>query len=58
VKIQVHGNPPADATPTIEEGAVEDGKFVAVFRRDGVPAAVLGWNAPIQMPAYRKLLLR
>ena len=57
VKLQVHGHLSADCTPTVEEGAVEDGKFVAVFRRDGAPSAVLGWSAPARMPAYRKLLL-
>ena len=57
VKLQVHGDLSAECTPTIEEGSVEDGKFVAVFRRDGVPSAVLGWSAAARMPGYRKLLL-
>jgi 3-phenylpropionate/trans-cinnamate dioxygenase ferredoxin reductase component len=57
VKLQVHGDLSADCTPTIEEGSVEDGKFVAVFRRDGVPSAVLGWSSAARMPGYRKLLL-
>jgi hypothetical protein len=41
----------------IEEGSPADGKFVALYRIDGAPAAVLGWNAPARMPRYRKLLL-
>ena len=62
VKIQVHGELSADCSVTIEEGTVEegtagDGKFVALFHRDGVPTAVLGWNAPARMPLYRKRLL-
>jgi len=57
VKLQVHGDLSADCTPTIEEGSVEAGKFVAVFRRDGVPSAVLGWSSAARMPGYRKLLL-
>jgi NADPH-dependent 2,4-dienoyl-CoA reductase/sulfur reductase-like enzyme len=57
VKLQVHGDLSADCTPTIEEGSVEGGKFVAVFRRDGVPSAVLGWSSAARMPGYRKLLL-
>jgi 3-phenylpropionate/trans-cinnamate dioxygenase ferredoxin reductase component len=57
VKLQVHGDLSAECTATIEEGSVEDGKFVALFRRDGVVSAVLGWSAPAKMPGYRKLLL-
>jgi NADPH-dependent 2,4-dienoyl-CoA reductase/sulfur reductase-like enzyme len=57
VKLQVHGDPDPSDTVTIEEGAIEDGKFVALFHRDGVPSAVLGWNAPARMPAYRRQLL-
>jgi 3-phenylpropionate/trans-cinnamate dioxygenase ferredoxin reductase component len=57
VKIQVHGDLTASDTVTLEEGSVADGKFVALFHRDGVPTAVLGWNAPARMPVYRKQLL-
>jgi hypothetical protein len=57
VKIQVHGDLAPSDTVTIEEGAIEDGKFVALFHRDGVPTAVLGWNAPARIPVYRKQLL-
>jgi hypothetical protein len=57
VKIQVHGDlDPSDAV-TVADGAIEDGKFVALFHRDGVPTAVLGWNAAGRMPFYRKQLL-
>ena len=57
VKIQVHGDLTASDAVTIEEGSVADGKFVALFHRDGVPTAVLGWSAPARMPVYRKQLL-
>jgi NADPH-dependent 2,4-dienoyl-CoA reductase/sulfur reductase-like enzyme len=57
VKLQVHGDLTASDSVTIEEGAVGDGKFVALYHRDGVPTAVLGWSAPARMPAYRKQLL-
>jgi 3-phenylpropionate/trans-cinnamate dioxygenase ferredoxin reductase component len=57
VKLQVHGDLTGSDTVTVEEGAIGDGKFVALFHRDGVPTAVLGWNAPARMPAYRKQLL-
>ena len=57
VKLQVHGDLSDDATVTIAEGAVADGKFVALFHRDGVPTAVLGWNAPARVISYRRQLL-
>ncbi|HEY6789490.1 MAG TPA: FAD/NAD(P)-binding oxidoreductase [Trebonia sp.] len=57
VKLQVHGDLTAADTVTVEEGTIGDGKFVALFHRDGVPTAVLGWNAPARMPVYRKQLL-
>jgi NADPH-dependent 2,4-dienoyl-CoA reductase/sulfur reductase-like enzyme len=56
-KIQVHGHLTPDATMSVEEGSVEAGKFVAVFRHDGEPAAVLGWSSASKMPGYRQLLL-
>ena len=57
VKIQVHGHRVDDAEAAIEEGSPADGKFVALFRSDGAPIAVLGWNAPARIIRYRKLLL-
>jgi 3-phenylpropionate/trans-cinnamate dioxygenase ferredoxin reductase component len=57
VKIQVHGYPSDDAEAAIEEGSPGDGKFVALYRKDGTPTAVLGWNSPARLMRYRKLLL-
>jgi 3-phenylpropionate/trans-cinnamate dioxygenase ferredoxin reductase subunit len=57
VKLQVHGELNPLDTVTVAEGAIGDGKFVALFHRDGVLTAVLGWNAAARMPAYRKQLL-
>jgi NADPH-dependent 2,4-dienoyl-CoA reductase/sulfur reductase-like enzyme len=57
VKLQVHGDLDPSCMVTVEEGAIGDGKFVALFHRDGVPTAVLGWNAAARMPAYLKQLL-
>jgi NADPH-dependent 2,4-dienoyl-CoA reductase/sulfur reductase-like enzyme len=57
VKIQVHGHPSIGCEASIEERSPADGKFVALYRLDGAPTAVLGWNAPTRMPRYRKLLL-
>jgi NADPH-dependent 2,4-dienoyl-CoA reductase/sulfur reductase-like enzyme len=56
-KIQVHGHLPEGSAAAIEEGSPDDGKFVAVYQKDDRPVAVLGWNAPARLPAYRKLLL-
>jgi len=57
VKIQVHGRLPDGCEAAIEEGSVDDGKFVALYRAEGLLTAVLGWNAPARVPAYRKLLI-
>ena len=53
----MHGYLPDGCEAAIEEGSPDDGKFVALYRKDGVLTAVLGWNAPARVPAYRKLLL-
>jgi len=57
VKIQVHGHLSDGAEIAIEDGSPDDGKFVALFRKDGAPIAVLGWNSPARLIRYRKLLL-
>jgi 3-phenylpropionate/trans-cinnamate dioxygenase ferredoxin reductase component len=57
VKIQVHGHVSDGAEAAIAEGSPADGKFVALYRKDGAPTAVLGWNSPARLIRYRKLLL-
>jgi 3-phenylpropionate/trans-cinnamate dioxygenase ferredoxin reductase component len=57
VKIQVHGHRSDGAEAVIEEGSPADGKFVALYREEGAPTAVLGWNSPARLIRYRKLLL-
>jgi NADPH-dependent 2,4-dienoyl-CoA reductase/sulfur reductase-like enzyme len=57
VKIQVHGHLAGDCEAAIEEGSVDDGRFVALYRAGGELTAVLGWNATARVPGYRKLLL-
>jgi 3-phenylpropionate/trans-cinnamate dioxygenase ferredoxin reductase component len=57
VKLQVHGHLSDGAEIAIEDGSPADGKFVALFRTDGAPTAVLGWNSPARLIRYRKLLL-
>lgn len=57
VKLQVYGDPDlASGTATIAEGSVDEGRFVALYRKDGIVTAVLGWNAAARLPGYRKLL--
>jgi 3-phenylpropionate/trans-cinnamate dioxygenase ferredoxin reductase component len=57
VKIQVHGHVTDGGELSIEDGSPADGKFVALYREDGAPTAVLGWNSPARLIRYRKLLL-
>ncbi|MGC7101541.1 NAD(P)/FAD-dependent oxidoreductase [Amycolatopsis lurida] len=57
VKIQVHGLIPPDATMTVVEGAIDDGRFVAEYRDGGELTGVLGWNFPARLLAHRKRLL-
>ncbi|WP_026401951.1 NAD(P)/FAD-dependent oxidoreductase [Actinomadura rifamycini] len=57
VKIQAHGVFPEGSDVTIEEGAVEDGRFVALYRSGGALTGVLGWNLPARVMPYRKRLL-
>jgi 3-phenylpropionate/trans-cinnamate dioxygenase ferredoxin reductase subunit len=57
VKLQVHGYPADDAEIAIEDGSPADGKFVALYREDGVPTAVLGWNSPARLVRFRKTFL-
>jgi len=57
VKIQVHGYLADGAEAALEEGSPADGKFVALYRKDGALTAALGWNCPARLIRYRKLLL-
>lgn len=57
VKVQVHGVLPEGSEVTIEEGALGEDRFVALYRKDGVLTGVLGWNAPARVLPYRKLML-
>lgn len=57
VKIQVHGIIPEGSVASVEEGAIGDERFVALYRKNGEPTAVLGWNAPARILPYRKILL-
>ncbi|MFC7328258.1 NAD(P)/FAD-dependent oxidoreductase [Marinactinospora rubrisoli] len=56
-RIHAHGVPSADAEAGVVEGDAADGRFVAVYRRDGRVTAVLGWNMPKQARLRRRELL-
>ncbi|EME62571.1 NAD(P)/FAD-dependent oxidoreductase [Amycolatopsis decaplanina] len=47
-KIHVHGILSADADVSTVEGSVNEGRFVAEYRRNGAVTGVLGWNMPKQ----------
>jgi 3-phenylpropionate/trans-cinnamate dioxygenase ferredoxin reductase component len=57
VKLQVHGHLTDSAEIAIEDGSPADGKFVAVYREDGAPTAVLGWNSPARLVRFRRTFL-
>ncbi|MET7473734.1 FAD-dependent oxidoreductase [Streptomyces sp. NPDC005648] len=56
VKIQFSGHAAGADTVTIEEGTAQDRDVLAVYRRAGVPVAVLGMNQPRQFMRWRKQL--
>ncbi|MFF2364677.1 NAD(P)/FAD-dependent oxidoreductase [Streptomyces sp. NPDC058122] len=56
VKIQFAGHAAAADSVTIEAGAVDDRDVLAVYRRAGVPVAVLGMNQPRLFTRWRKQL--
>ncbi|MGW6281892.1 NAD(P)/FAD-dependent oxidoreductase [Kribbella sp. NPDC055071] len=56
-KIQVHGIPSATAEITVEEGGLEERRFVVHYRQDDRVVAVLGWNMPKQARLHRAALV-
>lgn len=54
VRLQLAGR--ADGQMVIADGAVEDGKFVALYGRDGRVTGALGWNWPAKTVRYRMAL--
>ncbi|MGW2233844.1 NAD(P)/FAD-dependent oxidoreductase [Streptomyces sp. NPDC001759] len=56
-RIQVHGVPGPDADVEIVEGSEDERRFVALYRRQGSPTAVLGWNLPKQTRLHRQALV-
>ncbi|MFI2301711.1 NAD(P)/FAD-dependent oxidoreductase [Actinacidiphila glaucinigra] len=56
VRIQFAGRAAGADTVTVEEGAPEGRDVLAVYRRGGVPVAVLGMNRPRSFTRWRKRL--
>ena len=55
-KIQVIGLPGPDDEVVVVDGSVEEGKFVALYRRGDRLRAALAFSRPRQLMAYRPLL--
>ncbi|MFE7171463.1 NAD(P)/FAD-dependent oxidoreductase [Streptomyces sp. NPDC057616] len=54
VKIQFAGHAAGADSVTVEEGTADDRNVLAVYRRAGVPVAVLGMNQPRLFMRWRK----
>ncbi len=54
VRLQLAGR--ADGDMTIVDGSIDDGKFVALYGRDGQVTGALGWNWPAKAVRYRMAL--
>jgi 3-phenylpropionate/trans-cinnamate dioxygenase ferredoxin reductase subunit len=54
VRIQVAGRAVGDMV--IADGAIDDGKFVALYGSDGQVCGALGWNWPAKTVRYRMAL--
>jgi 3-phenylpropionate/trans-cinnamate dioxygenase ferredoxin reductase subunit len=55
-KIQVIGLPGPDDEVVVVSGSVDEGKFIALYRRGDRLRAVLGFSQPRQLMSYRPLL--
>lgn len=57
VKIQVLGSPRPDDTVEVVDGSIDEGRFVAVYGRDGILTAAVGFGRPRQLMAFRPLII-
>ena len=57
MKIQVLGSPRPDDTVELVDGSIEDGRFVAVYGRDGKLTAAVGFGRPRQLMGFRPLVI-
>jgi 3-phenylpropionate/trans-cinnamate dioxygenase ferredoxin reductase component len=55
-KIQVIGHPRPDDEVIVVDGSVEERRFVALYGRDGMLTAALGFSRPRQLMGFRRLL--
>jgi 3-phenylpropionate/trans-cinnamate dioxygenase ferredoxin reductase subunit len=55
-KIQVIGHPHPDDEVVVVDGSVEERRFVALYAREGILTAALGFSRPRQLMAYRALV--
>ncbi|WP_436793139.1 NAD(P)/FAD-dependent oxidoreductase [Actinospongicola halichondriae] len=54
VRLQLAGR--ADGDMAVVHGSIDDGKFVALYGRDGMVTGALGWNWPAKTVRYRMAL--
>ncbi|MFZ0667024.1 MAG: FAD-dependent oxidoreductase, partial [Acidimicrobiales bacterium] len=57
IKIQVLGDPRADDTVELVDGTFSEGRFVALFGREGKLSAAVGFGRPRQLMGFRSLLI-
>ena len=57
IKIQVLGSPRPDDTVEIVDGSMDEGRFVAVYGRDGMLTAAVGFGRPRQLMGFRPLII-
>jgi NADPH-dependent 2,4-dienoyl-CoA reductase/sulfur reductase-like enzyme len=58
VRVQVAGVISSDSTASVVSGTNDGDAFLSVFQEDGRAVAALGWNAPRELGAYRRELIR
>ncbi|MFE6820944.1 NAD(P)/FAD-dependent oxidoreductase [Streptomyces sp. NPDC057690] len=56
-KIQIYGLPAEDAVVQVVAGSEDEGRFVALYRREGRTIGVLGWNMPKQARLHRAAIV-
>ncbi len=56
IRFQVLGNPGGDDEVVITEGSFDEGKFVALYGRQGRLRAVMAIGKPRQLMGFRPLL--
>jgi 3-phenylpropionate/trans-cinnamate dioxygenase ferredoxin reductase subunit len=57
IKIQVLGSPRSDDTVEVVDGSIEEGRFVAVYGRQNLLTAAVGFGRPRQLMGFRQLII-